>query len=71
MPGKASTSKMGHSRRFCRLRDMAGTGHLGSSGCPILPVEGVGMDVIEAGKREPGDSKELGRTFRRNEIAKT
>jgi hypothetical protein len=29
------------------------------------------MDVIEAGKREPGDSKELGRTFRRNEIAKT
>ena len=28
-------------------------GNLGSAGCPILPVEGIGLDVIQATKREP------------------
>src|SRR5262249_7307697 len=28
-------------------------GNLGSSRCPILPVEGIGLAVIQATKREP------------------
>jgi hypothetical protein len=27
--------------------------NLGSAGCPVLPVEGIGLDVIQATKREP------------------
>jgi hypothetical protein len=32
----------GHSRRF----------NLGNAGCPVLPVEGIGLDVIQAPKPE-------------------
>jgi hypothetical protein len=34
---------------------MSGYGvvNLGNAGCPVLPVEGVGLDVIQAPKREP------------------
>jgi hypothetical protein len=28
-------------------------GNLGNAGCPVLPVEGIGLDVIQAPKREP------------------
>ena len=28
-------------------------GNLGNAGCPVLPVEGVGLDVIQAPKPEP------------------
>jgi hypothetical protein len=28
-------------------------GNLASSGCPILPAEGIGLAVIQATKREP------------------
>jgi hypothetical protein len=27
-------------------------GNLGNAGCPVLPVEGIGFDVIQAPKRE-------------------
>jgi hypothetical protein len=33
---------------YVRLR-----GNLGSTGPPILPVEGIGLDVIQASKPEP------------------
>src|ERR1700738_5052093 len=28
-------------------------GNLGNAGCPVLPVEGIGLDVIQAPKPEP------------------
>jgi hypothetical protein len=28
-------------------------GNLGNAGCPALPVEGIGLDVIQAPKPEP------------------
>jgi hypothetical protein len=28
-------------------------GNLGNAGCPVLPVEGIGLDVIQAPRREP------------------
>src|SRR5665213_819905 len=47
-------SVVGHSRRFgmsgiCPLTG----GNLGSAGPPVLPVEGIGLDVIQASKPEP------------------
>jgi hypothetical protein len=46
----------------CLLRDFAGIRHssvpsatcaVRGSGCPILSVEGIDLDVIQAPKREP------------------
>ena len=46
------TSALGHPRRFwhwhVRLRV-----NLGSADCPCLPVEGTGLDVIQASRAEP------------------
>ena len=38
---------------LARLPHVRLRGNLGSSGCPILPVEGIGLAVIQATKREP------------------
>jgi hypothetical protein len=38
---------------LARLPDVRLRGNLGSSGCPILPIEGIGLAVIQATKREP------------------
>ena len=38
---------------LARLPHVRLRGNLGSSGCPILPAEGIGLAVIQATKREP------------------
>jgi hypothetical protein len=43
-------SELGHSRRFWHVR--LGV-KLGNAGCPVLPVEGIGVEVIQASKPEP------------------
>ena len=35
------------------LRHARFGGNLGGAGCPFLPVEGIGLDVIQAPKPEP------------------
>jgi hypothetical protein len=45
---------MGHSRRFRHVPSMSGLGvSLGNADFPVLPVEGIGLDVIQAPKAEP------------------
>jgi hypothetical protein len=47
-------SQLGHSRGSWRVRSMSGYRvNLGNAGRPVLPVEGVGFNVIQAPKREP------------------
>ena len=47
-------SQLGHSRRFWHVRSMSGYRvNLGNAGRPVLPIEGVGFDVIQAPKLEP------------------
>jgi hypothetical protein len=43
-------SVVGHSRRFWHVRAMSGRGNLGNAGCLVLPIEGIGLDVIQAQK---------------------
>jgi hypothetical protein len=38
-------------RRFWHVRVNRLGGNLGSAGCPVLPVEGIGLDVIQAPNR--------------------
>jgi len=46
-------SVQGHSRRFWHVRDVRLRDNLGSTGPPVLPVEGIGLNVIQAPKPEP------------------
>jgi hypothetical protein len=62
-------SQLGHLRRFWHVRSMSGWGaDLGNADCPVLPIEGIGLDVIQTARDRTlraSDAEQRDRTMRR------
>ena len=78
-PAVRPMSEVGQSRRFWHAPSMSGKGgNLGSADCPGLPVEGIGLNMIQASKAGPRimryelthfEWRPSGRSFRTSRVA--